>query len=212
MVAMDNQTPFDAILVSIVAGKFKPGERLVERDLVARFGVSRTPVREAIRKLESLGIVRCFPNRGAIVADLSPTDIEDLYFVRLHQERLAARLAFYNLGAEEIGKLQNVNRELQLALKKRDNICELIEKDREFHQTIFRASKNKFLIQVIDDLRMKCYTIAYHAWTGSERVFTSIEEHKEMIKALKQRNRERFQNLIEHQLVAAKMSYLDSLQ
>jgi len=209
---VENQTPFEAILVSIITGKFKPGERLVERDLVDQFGVSRTPVREAIRKLESLGLVQCFPNRGAVVTDLSPRDIEDLYFVRLHQERLAAGLAFYNLGSEELERLRAINRELQLCLKKKDNIRELIETDRRFHRTIYEASKNRFLIQVIDDLRLKCYTIAYFAWTHAERVNASVEEHREIIKALKQRNRLRFQNLIEHQLVSSKMFYLESLQ
>ncbi len=207
-----SQTPFDAILMKIVTGKSRAGDRLVERDLVAQLGVSRTPVREAIRKLESLGLVRCFHQRGAVVTEYSPSDIEALYFVRLHQERLAAKLSFYNLGPQDIKELQKINRELQACCKGNDNLFELIERDRQFHQTIYRAANNTFLIQVIDDLRLKCYAVAYYAWMDPERVKASIEEHREIIKALKQKDRMRFQNLIEHQLTSAKSFYLENAE
>ncbi|MGD0237809.1 MAG: GntR family transcriptional regulator [Syntrophorhabdales bacterium] len=210
---MADQIPFDALLAGIVTGKFKSGSRLVERDLVPQLGVSRTPVREAIRKLESLGLVRCLPKRGAVVTELSPRDIEDLYFVRLHQERLVAKLSFFNLGPEDIKNLQVINRELRLSFKKKDpNLREMIEKDTQFHQTIYRASNNDFLIQVINELRLKCYVIAYYAWRNPERVRRSIEEHNEMIKALKQKDRVRFQNMVEHQLIAAKAFYLENVE
>ncbi len=198
------------MLVSIITGKVKPGARLIERDLVTQFGVSRTPVREAIRRLESLGIVQCMPHKGAIVTDFSPRDIEDLYFVRLYQERIAARLAFHNLTEEDMARLAEINRELQLCSRKKDNIRELVENDREFHRVIYRASKNRFLVQIIDDLRLKCYAIGYFAWTHPDRVITSIEEHKEIIRAIKEKNRARFESLVEHQLYAAKMFYLEN--
>jgi len=69
------QSLFDLLVAEIITRKFKPGERLVERELVTHFGVSRTPLREAIRRLEEIGLVQCFPNRGATVIDFSPTDI-----------------------------------------------------------------------------------------------------------------------------------------
>lgn len=207
-----NQTPFDTVLVGIVSGRYKAGGRLVERDLVAELGVSRTPVREAIRKLESFGLVRCLPHRGAVVTELSPTDIEALYFVRLHQERLAAKLSFYHLGPDDIEELKEINRELQLCHKNHHDLFELIQKDREFHQAIYRASRNDFLIRIIDDLRLKCYTIAYYAWRDRERVKLSIEEHKDIIKALKQKDRAWFQRLIEHRLLTAKSFYSENAE
>ena len=207
-----NHTPFDAILMSIVTGQVKAGDRLVERDIGPRLGVSRTPVREAIGKLESLGLVRCFPHRGAVVTELSPKDIEALYFVRLPLARLAAKLAFYNLGPDDIEALKTINRELQLCVKKRDNVPDLIENDRKFHQIIYQAAENKFLVQVINELRLKAYVIAYYAWRDPERIKVSIREHREIIKALEQKNRARFETLLEHQLITAKAFYLENVE
>ncbi len=206
-----NQTPLDAILMNIVLGRFKAGDRLIERDLVAQLGVSRTPIRQAIQKLESLGLVRCFPKRGAVVTEFSPTDIEALYFMRLHQERLAAKLAFHNLGPDDIASLQAINRDLQTCLKKDRNLFEMIEIDRKFHHTIYQASGNRFLTQMIDELRLKCYVIAYYAWRDIERVKRSVEDHREMVRALKRKDMLRFQSMIEQQLVSAKAFYLDKM-
>ena len=205
------QTLFDTLVVSIITGRFKPRQRLVERELVAQFGVSRTPVREAIRKLENLGLVQCFPNKGAMVTDFSPNDIEDLYLIRINLERLAAKFSFSNLGPKEILRLEGINHQLRACLKEND-LIQLIEKDKQFHHILYEASRNKFLVQVIEELRLKSYIVAYYAWTDPDRVKVSIDEHKEIIKALKEKDREKFLNLVEHQLISAKAFYLDNLR
>lgn len=205
------ETLFDTLVVGIITGKFRARQRLVERDLVAQFGLSRTPVREAIRKLENLGLVQCSPNKGAMVADFTPHDIEDLYLLRINLERLAAKFSFSNLGAKETETLEVINRQLQFSLKAH-NLLQLIEKDRQFHHVIYEASRNKFLVQVIDDLRLKSYIVGYQAWTDPYRVKVSINEHREIIKALKKKDREKFQSMIEQQLIAAKAFYLENLR
>ncbi len=205
------ETLFETLVVDIITGKFKPRQRLVERDLVAQFGLSRTPVREVIRKLENLGLVQCSPNRGAMVTDFTPHDIEDLYLLRINLERLAAKFSFSNLGAKEIQTLEEINHQFQFSLKKQ-NLLHLIEKDRQFHRVICEASRNKFLIQVIDELRLKSYIVGYQAWTDPDRVKASMNGHREIIKALKDKNREKFQNMIELQLIAAKAYYLENLR
>jgi len=207
-----DRTPFDAILMMIVAGKIKSGDRLVERDLGPRLGVSRTPVREAIRKLESLGLVGCSLNKGAVVTELSPADIESLYFLRLFLERLTARLSFYNLGQEKIAALREINGGLKSCLKKADNTFDLIDNDRMFHDTIYEASGNRYLIGTINDLRLKASVIAYYAWRDRDRVRASIEEHSDIIRALERKDRARFEMLLEHQLVSAKTFYLEHVQ
>ena len=205
------ETLFDTLMVGIITGKFKAGQRLIERDLVAEFGLSRTPVREAIRKLENLGLVQCFRNKGAVVADFTPRDIEDLYLLRINLERLAGRFSFSNLGKNEIGRLKEINRQLQLCLKG-SNLLQLIEKDKQFHHVIYEASGNRFLVEVLEQLRLKCYIVAYYAWADLNRVKLSIDGHREIIKSLKEKNREKFQNLLEQQLVSAKAYYLENLR
>ncbi len=207
----ENETLFDLLVVDIITGKLRPRQRLVERELVAQFGGSRTPVREAIRKLEKIGLVHCFRNKGAAVTDFSPNDIENLYLIRINLERLVAKFSFSNLGSKEIRSLEETNRELQ-ALLKSNNLLQLIEKDKEFHCVIYGASGNRFLLEIIEELGLKCYIVAYYAWRSSNHIKASIEEHKEIIKSIKDKNREKFQNLLEHQLVAAKAYYLENLR
>jgi DNA-binding GntR family transcriptional regulator len=201
----------ERIVTQIITGKLKPGERLVERDLVSEFGVSRTPIREAIRKLENLGLVQCVPNRGAMVADFSPNDIESLYFVRIQLEHLAAKLSFSNLGPKEIKELQVINSRIQSSQKK-DNLHAIIENDFKFHNVIYQATFNKFLIQVIQALRLKSYIVPFCRWTDPDESKSGVTEHKEIIKALKERKREKFQHFAVHQLIAAKTCYLNNLR
>jgi DNA-binding GntR family transcriptional regulator len=207
-----NQTPFDVILMNIVTGKIKSRDRLVERDLAPQFGVSRTPIREAIRKLESLGLVRCLRNRGAVVTELSPGDMEALYFVRLPLERMAAKLSFHNFSPDDLEMLKMINRELRLCLKKKDNVGDLIENDRKFHHIIYQATGNPYLIQVINELRLKAYVVAYYAWRNPEHIEVSITEHREIIRALETKSIGQFANLLEHQLITAKAFYLENVE
>ena len=209
---MTHHGAFDAILTDIITGKIRPGDRLVERDLVTKLGVSRTPIREAIKKLDSLGLVRCIPNKGAVITKLSPVDAEDLYSVCLPLERLAARLAFPNIGDAAVAELDSINRALGLSVGKLENIFEMVWNDRRFHQIIYQATKNRFLIQVMDELRMKAYVIVYYAWRNTDRVVASIAEHGEIIRALREKDRTRFVNLLEYQLVSAKSFYLENTE
>ncbi len=203
-----NQRIFDAILTEIASGKIKAGDHLVEGDLAPMLGVSRTPVREAIRRLDSFGIVKCSPNKGAVVTKLSPGDIESLYTVRLTLERLVAKLSFPNIGPEQVERLKQINGKLQLCSKK-GSAVDLIENDRHFHHTIYEASNNLFLAEVLTELRLKAYVIAYHAWSNPERIKTSITEHAEIIGAVEHGKKAMFQSLLERQLIAAKAFYLN---
>lgn len=202
---------FNEIVTNIIAGVLKPRERLVERDLIDKFGASRTPIREAIQRLDTIGLVQTIPNKGAMVIEFFPKDVENLYLVRIPLECLAAKLAFPNLGIVEIEKLQEINYQLQTFLNT-SGLLQKIEKDKQFHLTICNASQNKFLIQIIQDLRLKCYTVAYYAWADPNRVKASVFEHGEMIKALKERNKVKFQKWVKHQLVSSKKAYLEYLR
>jgi len=122
---------------AILAGYFKPRERLIEMDLIARYGVSRTVIREALKKLEAKGLVHTAPYRGAVVADLTVEEIEQIYFVRTLIEKAAAKLVIKNIRPQEIKKLKKVAQETETHLRQRTE--RMIEKDGEFHRAVFRT-------------------------------------------------------------------------
>jgi len=209
---MTYQSPFDAILADIITGNIRPGDRLVERDLVTKLGVSRTPIREAIKRLDNLGLVICTPNKGAVITKLSSADAENLYSVCLPLERLAAELAFPNIGPAEIAELESINRALESDFGNPERIFEMVRKDRQFHGLIYQATGNRFLVQVMDELRTKAYVIVYYAWGNTDRIVASIEEHREIITALREKDKIKFWNLLEYQLVSAKSFYLENAE
>ncbi len=152
---------FEELKLSIMQGMFKPRERLMERTLAAQFGVSRTPIREALHKLERMGMVRIVPNQGATVADFSSEDIESLYQVRLPLEQLAGRLACQRISPKEIHTLGILNQELEESVRK-NNFQKMVEKDQAFHLALIRFSRNPFPVKAIEDLRFRAYPISYY--------------------------------------------------
>jgi len=122
---------------AILSGRLKPRERLIEMDLISRFGGSRTVIREALKKLEAKGLVRTIPYRGALVADLTVEEVEEIYFVRAAIEKVAARLVTRNIRPGEIKSLKRLSREVERHLRAKTD--EMIKRDSEFHRAIFRT-------------------------------------------------------------------------
>jgi len=195
---------------AILSGQFKPRERLVEMDLISTFGVSRTVIREALKKLEAKGLVRSTPYRGVIVADLTVEEIEEIYFLRTELEKIAARLVLKNITQEEIQKLKKLAKEVERHL--RDKTHQMIEVDSEFHQMIFRACHNSYLQEMIDFLRTKAHIVRFNAWSLPNRIEQSILEHREMIRAIEDKNLSQFEKLIVKHLTFSKESYMSQLK
>jgi len=154
---LDNYKPlrdivFESIRAAIISGDLKPGERLMEVQLAEKLGVSRTPVREAIRKLELEGLVVMVVRKGAYVGGLSIKDITDVLELRAALEGLAAGLAADRITEVEIAQLQTIAIDFDKALIA-DNMEEMIVKDVEFHDTIFKATRNERLVQLTNNLR-----------------------------------------------------------
>lgn len=195
---------------AILAGHFKPRERLVEMDLIARYGVSRTVIREVLKKLEAKGLVRTAPYRGAVVADLTVEEIEEIYFVRALIEKAAAKLVIKNIRPPEIKELKKIAQETENHLRQRTE--RMIEKDGEFHRAIFRTCRNQVLYDIIDLLRTKAYIVGYHAWSIPDRIEQSIKEHEEILRAIEKRDRHELEKLIVKHLTYSKNSYLAQLK
>ena len=195
---------------AILSGQFKPRERLIEMDLISRFGVSRTVIREALKKLEAKGLIRTTPYRGAMVADLTVEEIEEIYFVRAELEKIAARLVLEHITQSEIQNLKKLAKEVERHLREKTH--QIIEMDSEFHRMIFRACRNSYLYDMIDFLRTKAHIVRFNAWSLPHRIEQSILEHREMIRAIEDRNLFQFEKLILKHLTFSKDSYMSQLK
>lgn len=195
---------------AILSGQFKPRERLVERDLLTDFDVSRTVIREVLKMLEGKGLVKITPYRGAIVVDLTAEEVEEIFFLRLKLEAIAAGLVVKNITRIEIQQLKKLCRELERHLRERTD--QMIEKDNEFHRALFHPSRNSYLNDMIEYLSTKAHMVKFNAWSLPNRIEQSMLEHKAMIEALEQRDGEAFEKLVTDHLLFSKNSYLAQLR
>ena len=147
---------FNTLRQAILRGELKPGERLMEIALSQRLGVSRTPVREAIRMLEQEGLVIMIPRKGAQVAEISEKDLKDVLEVRLGLEELAVRIACQRITEEELEELEQAVKEFEEAMKE-DNLGVLAEADVKVHEVIYGSTHNKRLVQIISNIREQMY-------------------------------------------------------
>jgi DNA-binding GntR family transcriptional regulator len=195
---------------AILSGQFKPRERLIEMDLLSRFGVSRTVIRDALKRLEAKGLVRATPYRGVVVADLTIEEIEEIYFLRAELEKIAARLVLKHITPAEVQQLKKLSKEVEKHLRSKTR--QMIEVDSEFHRMMFKICHNSYLYEMIDYLRTKAHIVRYNAWSLPHRIEQSILEHREMIRAIEDRNLSQFEKLIVRHLTFSKNSYLSQVR
>ena len=143
---------FNTLRQAILKGELKPGERLMEIQLANKLGVSRTPIREAIRKLELEGLVLMVPRKGAEVAQITEKNLRDVLEVRTALEELAVQLACDKITKEAIEELKKA-RDYFCDTLKSDDITVIAEADVSFHDVIYRATENERLIHILNKLR-----------------------------------------------------------
>lgn len=205
---------FHTLRKAIITGELPPGERLMETQLGEKLGVSRTPIREAIRKLELEGLVVMVPRKGAQVAQFTQKDIKDVLEVRASLEALAARLACERMDERSFLRLQLVITEYEYAAKEKD-IETMINKDVEFHEIIFNATHNDKLVQMFGNLGEQVHRFRIAYLKNMEQSMAVHREHTEILQALRDRDPERAAQLatthIETQCVTI-IKYLQSKQ
>ena len=188
---------FQTLRQSILTGKMEPGERLMEVQLADELGVSRTPVREAIRMLELEGLVVMIPRRGAQVASITEQDLRDVLEVRATLEQLAVRLACQRFTAEGYKALEKANRDfVRLARLKNKNVVDITNADVHFHDVIYEATGNRRLIQIIQNLQEQMYRYRMEYVRDLSSHENLIAEHEELIKQLKARNEDEAEKII----------------
>lgn len=181
---------FNTLRQAILRGELKPGERLMEIQLANKLGVSRTPIREAIRKLELEGLVLMIPRKGAEVAEITEKSLRDVLEVRRALEELVVQLACEKITKEEIRELERVAKEFQQVVKSSD-ITEIAEVDVCFHDIIYTATDNQKLIQLLNNLREQMYRYRVE-YLKRDGVFPQlIAEHEAIIRHIENNEKEK---------------------
>lgn len=187
---------FNTLRQSILTGELKPGERLMEIHLANRLGVSRTPIREAIRMLELEGLVKMVPRRGAEVSRISKQDLRDVLEVRRSLDALAVCLACDRITPEEKTALKEAAIEFERSTKTKDATT-IAKADVQFHDIILAASKNNRLIQLVNNLAERVYRYRLEYIKDSRNHPRLIEEHAEILKCIERGEKQKAQNAIE---------------
>ena len=186
---LDNYKPlrdivFENLRTAILEGELKAGKRLMEVQLAEQLGVSRTPIREAIRKLELEGLVVMLPRKGAYVANMSFKDLIDVLEIRASLEGLAAYLAAERRRDEDIDELERVAKEFEKSVRE-TNIDNVLKKDIEFHEKIFLMANNKKLYQIITSLWEQVHRFRVTYVSNYEASLSLVDEHNKILEAIK---------------------------
>lgn len=174
---------FNTLRHAILKGELEPGERLMEIALAQKLGVSRTPIREAIRKLELEGLVVMVPRKGAEVADITEKDLRDVLEVRTALEELSIELAMKNMNDDDCKQLTEANK-LFAKDSEGDDLIKIAEADVAFHELIYMATGNKRLIQMINNLREQMYRYRLEYIKDKSTHARLVDEHNRIIDAM----------------------------
>ena len=204
---------FETLRDAIIRQVLKPCERLMEIQLADEMGVSRTPVREAIRKLELEGLVVMVPRKGAYVAGVSMKDIHEVYEVRSALEMLAVTLAAERITDEELDALERqVLRESEEESKKDGSLDNIIYIDSSFHDIIYQAAHNQRLVQFVNILQEQLQRFRAASLARPGRSKTALEEHKKIVEALSERNGELAARLAREHIENAENAMIASME
>ena len=195
---------------AIRRGVLKPGERLMEIQLAEELGVSRTPVREAIRKLELEGYVIMMPRRGTYVASMSIRDINEIFEIRTALESLSNGLAAERITDEELESLQRLLVMIGGYVEE-GNMDKIVETDIEFHDLLYKAARNSRLVGIISNLREQLTRFRTLSMSYPVRLETTLEEHREIVEAIAEGDVKRAKKAAEHHMEMSEKTLLKAV-
>lgn len=189
-----SQKVYRVLKTEIVKGAIKPGTKLLEGKIAEQMGISRTPVREALRELAAEGFVKMNPNQGMIVNNASIEDVQNVLQIRGVLEGLAARLAIKMISEEEIKELEKYQKQMEYYTKK-DDVLAFSEMDAEFHELILNICGNNKLIQIRKNISDQAHRYRIRSLSIPGRLKYSLKEHQEIVEALKRKDAEQADRL-----------------
>lgn len=180
---------FNTLREAILKGELKPGERLMELQLASKLGVSRTPIREAIRMLEQEGLAVTMPRKGAEVAKMTLKDMEDVLEVREALDELAAKIACKKISDEQLANLKTIKDEFKRSMDSGD-VKKIAEEDVKFHDAIYEATDNAKLVSMMNNIREQMYRYRVEYLKDPKNYPMLVKEHDAIYRALELRNME----------------------
>jgi len=204
---------YDYLSNSIIEGTLKPGERLVERQLQERFGISRSPIRECFRILESELLITILPRKGAFVRGFTVKEIEDIFPIRAYLESLAAKLAARHIDDSEIKVLDNLVEKMDTAANS-NQIKSFLRYNYIFHSIFIKASKNDVLNRTLLPLGKGLwlrFAFLYYQSSSSELIFSN-KKHKNIVDAFKKKDAHSAERLVRKHIEHAQLPILTSLK
>ena len=210
---MDSYLPlrdvvFNTLRNAILRGDLKPCERLMEMHLANKLGVSRTPIREAIRMLEQEGLAVTIPRKGAQVAKMTEKDLQDVLEIRDSLDELAVSMACKRMTPEQLGELKESMHDFELATRTKD-VRKIVEADETFHNVIYRMADNPKLENIVNNLREQMYRYRYEYVKGNSTYSQLIEEHAAIIEGFERQDSQYVKNImhthLENQIEAVRM-------
>jgi DNA-binding GntR family transcriptional regulator len=180
----------ESLRQAILDGSIRPGQKIMDADIAAQMGVSRSPVREALRMLEKEGLVRSTPNRGVSVAELSAEDIVQLYAIRSALEGLAAAWACRHVTDGELDELRRICREMRdlLPFASDEARKEFLRKDLEFHALLVSAARLPMLKDMLASIQMQTRMIMAAASVSNPGSAEAASEHEMLVEAIAKRD------------------------
>ena len=181
---------FQRIREEILTGKYKEQEELREITIGEELGVSRTPVREALRQLELEGLVKIVPNKGAYVTGISKKDVHDIYIIRSMLEGLCAKWATEHITEDQLEELEEIIllSEFHSQKSSQEKSKQVSELDGKFHKVLYQASNSRILEHVLSDFHKYVQTARKTSIEEKDRVKKSITEHREILSAIKDKD------------------------
>ncbi len=172
---------YERLVAGIREGEFAPGDRLREAEIARRFGISRTPVREAIRRLEAEDLVTHIPRVGAAIRKLDHAEVTELYEMRAALEGTTARLAARGASEVELSELRAINGDMGEALEAGEPLHAL---NRRFHAAMLDAAKNRFLLKSVRAIEKTLLILGPSTLDEEDRAAEAVAEHAAVLEAL----------------------------
>jgi DNA-binding GntR family transcriptional regulator len=194
---------YNSIKNSIISGEFEPSKRLIEEKLAEERGTSRTPVREAIQKLEKEGLIFRLPRGGFAVKGVTEAEVEEVFGLRSVLEGYAGYLATSRIVTEELKALDEIVRKEEECLKAM-NIEEFIRLDGEFHDVVYKAAKNARLYNLLHDLHDYMYRYRVIILRYQRKPHLAVQDHKDMVTQMKSKNARQVEKLVRKHMIRGK--------
>ena len=198
---------FEEIEQAILSGVYSVGDQLVESKISVELGVSRTPVREALKQLELDGLVKTIPNRGTFVVGISTEDIIDIYTIRVAVEGISSQWAAERITDEKIKELETIV-ELQEFYSSKSDVLQLLQLDSKFHEVIYDVSGSRILKHTLASFHSHSKRARESSLLSAGRTIEAVKEHRLIFEAIAARDAKRAKELTETHIINARDNIL----